>query len=134
MTPHRLRVLIFSMIFTGIVIAGLFGWRSLHAFREFRGDRPEPAFSADSQQMQTDVELIRDWMTIPFVAKMYKVSRPVLYKALDISPQGNQGKSLKQLNEEYFPEAPGIVETRVKAAVLENSQLPAPTPPTLPAP
>lgn len=134
MTPHGRRVLIFSMIFAGIVIAGLFGWRSLRAFREFRGDHPRPAFSTDSQEMQTDVELIRDWMTIPFVARMYQVPRPVLYKALDISPQGNQGKSLKQLNEEYFPEAPGIVETRLKAAVLEGSQLPAPASPTLPAP
>ena len=134
MTPYRLRVLIFTLIFVGIVIAGLFGWRALHAFREFRGHRPPPAFSADSQQVESDVELIRDWMTIPFIARMYQVPRPVLYKALDISPQGNQDKSLEQLNEEYFPEAPGIVETKIKAALLENIQPTVPTPLTLPAP
>src|SRR5215210_332227 len=102
MTRARQRALIFAMIAIGLILAGLFGLRSLRAFREFRVHSPPPAISDDSQTTETDVGLIRDWMTIPFIAKMYKVPPPMLYKALGIPSQGNRDKSLKQLNEEYF--------------------------------
>jgi hypothetical protein len=143
MTPSRLRTLIFVLIFIGGVIVGFFGLRTLHAFREFRGHRPPPPPSADTQQIETDVELIREWMTIPFISKMYHVPPNVLFDALGIPANKNREKSLKRLNEEYFPEAEGIVLEKVKAAVLaalanqpqqmqENSQTPVlPVTPTL---
>ncbi|MEO8357773.1 MAG: hypothetical protein ABI621_17850 [Chloroflexota bacterium] len=127
MTRARQRALIFALIATGLILAGLFGLRSLNAYREFRVHRPPPAFSADSQTVETDVGLIRDWMTIPFIAKMYRVPPPVLYKALGIPSQGNRDKSLTQLNEEYFPKVPGFVETTIKAILLVNIEIPMPT-------
>ena len=81
------------------------------------------------------MELIRDWMTIPFIGKMYHVPPPKIFDALDIPMNGNQEKSLKQLNEEYFSDVDGFVETKVKEAVLKNMPPPQPTPtvvPTLP--
>jgi hypothetical protein len=79
-----------------------------------------------SQDAETDVELIRDWMTIPFIANMYRVPPPVLFKALQIPRgQSNEEKSLRQINEEYFPEQPNLVITLVKATVQAN--LPVPT-------
>jgi hypothetical protein len=106
---------------TGLIILGLmfvifFGLRTARAFREFRDHRPPPPFA--TEQVETDVNLIRDWMTIPFIAKMYHVKPHLLFEALDIPEQGNRPKSLRQLNEEYYPQVEGIVIEKVKAAVL----------------
>jgi hypothetical protein len=110
-----------------------FGLRTVHAFRQFHGHRPPPPFA--TRPVETDVTLIRDWMTIPFIAKMYHVRPHILYEALDIPEQGNREKSLKQLNEEYFPEVEGIVLEKIKAAVLAalaNQPRPEPIPPDTP--
>jgi len=69
-------------------------------------------------RIETDTELIRDWMTIPFIGKMYHVRPHVLFESLEIPEQENHEKSLKQLNEEYYPQAEGIVLEKIKAAVL----------------
>lgn len=132
MTPNRQRTLIIALILLGALIIGVFGLRTVRAFREFRGHRPPPPFA--SEKAETDVELIRNWMTIPFIGRMYHVQPPVIYEALDIPMNKNQDKSLKQLNEEYYPEANGFVETTVKAVVLENLPPPISTAPSVPTP
>jgi hypothetical protein len=101
--------------------------RTARAFRRFGGHPPPPPFAPE--QVETDVSLIRDWMTVPFIAKMYHVPARVIFKALDIPEHKNKEKSLKQLNEEYNPEAEGIVLEKVKAAILANQP---PLTPTLP--
>lgn len=127
MNRSRQRTLILLLIGLGLLSVGFFGLRTLYAFREFRGHRPPPPFAAEqSQDAETDVELIRDWMTIPFVARMYNVPPPVLYKALQIPRnQSNEEKSLQQLNEQYFPGQPNHVIMLVKATLLAN--IPVPT-------
>ena len=119
MTPSRVRTLIFVLIFIGGLIVGFFGLRTLHAFREFGRHRPPPPPSvAEAEGIETDVGLIREWMTIPFISKMYHVPPNVLFDALGIPANKNREKSLKQLNREYFPQADGIVVEKIKAAVL----------------
>jgi hypothetical protein len=131
MTPKRWRTLVLGLVTAGVIIAGLFGLRTLRAWREFREHRPPPPFAPE--YVETNVELIRDWMTIPFIAKMYHVRQHILFEAVGIPERGNRDKSLRQLNEEYFPEAQGIVEAKIKAAVLENMPPGTPaTPPTAP--
>lgn len=132
MTPKIQRALVISLIVLGVLIVGFFGLRTLRAFREFRGHKPpHPPFAPGAnEQAQTDVELIRDWMTIGFVSHSYHVPPKLLYEALNISPKDNEEKSLKQLNDEYFPAEAGIVMEKVKAAVLANQP---PVTPTLPS-
>lgn len=123
MTPTRIRTLIFVLIFIGGMIVGFFGLRALRAFREFDGHRPPPppsAADAEREQIETDVNLIREWMTIPFISKMYHVPANVLFDALGIPANKNREKSLKRLNREYFPREDGIVLDKIKAAVLVN--------------
>lgn len=129
MTPVRQRTLIFGLIILGILAVGFFGLRFFRAFREFRGHRPPPFAPADSQPVETDVELIRDWMTIGFIAHTYRTPPNLLYKALDIPPRGNEDKSLQQLNDEYFPNQPGYVLETVKATILANQPIPTAPPP-----
>ena len=139
MTPGKQRTLVAILIGLGLVIVGFFGLRTVKAFREFRGHRPPPR--VERGQAATDVELIRDWMTIPFLAKMYRVPPPLLFDTLGIPHSGNEEKSLRQLNDAYFPDQPGHVLAVVKATIQANLPpsipLPAatmnpPTPPVVP--
>jgi hypothetical protein len=133
MTPNKQRALVTTLIIFGVLAVGFFGFRTFHAFREFRGHRPPPPF--ENEQPETDVELIRDWMTVPFIARMYHVPPPVIFEALNIPRnKSNEEKSLKELNEEYFPNANGFIEATVKAAVLAHLPPPMPTVPSTPAP
>ena len=123
MTPSRIRTLVFVLIFIGGLIVGFFGLQTLRAFREFGGHRPPPPPSvaeAEGGQIDIDVNLIREWMTIPFVSKTYHVPANVLFDALGVPANKNRGKSLKRLNKEYFPRAEGVVLEKIKAAVLAN--------------
>ena len=113
-------MLIVGLIILGIVFVGFFGMRFFHAFRDIRGHRP-PRFSpAGAKPAETDVSLIRDWMTIGFLSHTYRTPPDLLYKALDIRPNGNEDKSLKKLNDEYFSDKPGYVLETVKAAIQAN--------------
>jgi hypothetical protein len=127
------RILVISLIILGLIIVVFFGLRTVRAFRQFGGHHPPPPPPFAPEQIETDVSLIRDWMTIPFIAKMYHIPPPVIFKALDIPQHKNRNteKSLKQLNDEYYPEAEGIVLEKVKAAILANQP---PLTPTAPAP
>ena len=129
MTPSRQRTLVLGLILLGVVFVGFFGLRFFRAFREFRGHRPPPFPPADSQPAETDVELIRDWMTIGFVSHTYRTPPDLLYKALDIRPNGNEDKSLQQLNDEFFSSQPGYVLKTIKATILANQPIPAVQPP-----
>lgn len=117
MPPTRQRVLIPGLILFGVVIVGFFGLRTFLAFRNFSGHHPPPLPPADFGQIETDADLIRDWMTIPYISKTYHVPTKLLFDALGISSRGNEEKSLAQLNEEYSPQAPGIVLEVVKGAI-----------------
>jgi hypothetical protein len=119
------RALVIGLIILGILFTAFFGMRAFHAFRKFNGHRPTPP-----GKVETDVELIRDWMTIPFISRMYQVSPEVLFEALDFSPQKDHSKSLRVLNKEYYPDKTGYVLNVVKETILAHQ--PTPTPATAP--
>jgi hypothetical protein len=134
MTHRRQRALILGLIGLGLILAGFFGFRSLRAMREFDKRRPPALSVSDVQTMETDVELVRGWMTIGFIARTYHLPPGILYQALDISPNGNKEKSLEQLNEEFFPDQPGHVLAIVKAAIASRMAFPTGLPPLTPIP
>lgn len=121
MASPRLRTLVLGLIVLGILFVGYYGVRTLRAYREFRHHRP-PAAAEAAQPPETDVELVRDWMTVPFIARMYHVPPNLLFDALGINSGGNREKSLKRLNEEYFPARKGFVLTAVKDALLADQE------------
>jgi hypothetical protein len=133
MTPFLQRVLVSAFIIFGIWIAAFFGLRTFHAYREVREHRPPPLFS--NEQPETDVQLIEDWMTVPFIAKMYHVPPHIIFEALNIQSEDNKEKSLKQLNDKYFPTTPGYALGIVKTTVQANlPHLSAPPPATAVSP
>lgn len=123
------RELTIALIAFGVVLVAFFGIRAVHAFRRiheggFGPRKPPPA-------RETDVELIRDWMTIPYIAKSYGVPDQMLFKALDIPETGNRNKNLHELNLDYYPNSDGIVLEKVKATIIEHQP---PVHPTAPVP
>lgn len=134
MIPARQRILIIGLIILGILFAGYFGMRSLLAVREFQKHAPPALPAMESRPLETDPDLIRDWMTLPYISVTYDLHPRVLYEVLDIPPQGNEEKSLQELNRKYFPDAPGIVLEIVRAAVRANQPAPNAIPPLTPVP
>jgi len=129
MTPFLQRVLVSALIIFGIWIAAFFGLRTFHSSREVREHHPPPPFT--TERSETNVQLIEDWMTVPFIAKMYHVSPHIIFEALNIPAEDNKEKSLKQLDEKYFPTTPGyvlgIVKNTVQANLPPSSALPPAT-------
>jgi hypothetical protein len=118
MITSRQRTLITILIVIGGVIVGFFGLRAFRALNQVREHRPPPPFAPEAAPVETDVELIRDWMTISYISRIYDVPSKILFNALGIPSRGNEEKSLAQLNERYSPEIPGIVVEVVKATIL----------------
>ena len=118
---RKQRALVIGLIVVGIVFTAFFGMRVLHAFRKFNGHRPPPP-----GEVETDVELIRDWMTVPFVSRMYRVPEKNLFDAIGIPPFSNHDKSLKDINQDYYPNTDGYVLDMVKATILAHQPSPIP--------
>jgi hypothetical protein len=120
----RQRTLVFILILLGIGFTTFFGMRSFRAYKKFDGHRPPPP--GKPGEVETDVELIRDWMTISFISKTYRVPEKDIFDAIQITPLGNHEKSLKDLNHEYYPDADGFVLETVKAEVKKLQPAPLP--------
>jgi len=119
-TPKQ-RALVIGLIVIGLVFTAFFGMRVLHAFKKFNGHHPPPP-----GKVETDVELIRDWMTIPFISRMYRVPEKTLFDAIGIPPFSNHDKSLKDINQDYYPNADGSVLDMVKKTILAHQPPPMP--------
>lgn len=130
-TNPKQKWLVVALILLGVLFTAFFGMRAVRAFKKFDGHRPPPR-----GEVQTDVELIREWMTISFISRTYQVPEKFIFDALDISPITNHEKSLEDINQDYFPDQDGYVLDLVKATVLAHQPPPQPdSPPTaVPAP
>lgn len=119
--------LIIGLTIFGCILILFFGLRIFRDFKKFGGPPKPPPFA---EEFDTDVDLIEDWMTIPFISHTYGVPPDIIFDALKISPKENHKKSLKEINEEFFPDQDGYVLETVKATVLAHLPPPAPNAPT----
>jgi hypothetical protein len=113
--PVWQKILIVILIVIGLLITLAFGMRAVRSFGILRRHRfPPPS--------QTDVELIRGWMTIPYIAQVYSVPDDILWSSLGLPPmKPDEARriSLFNLNQQYFPGQPQEVLKRVKQAILD---------------
>jgi hypothetical protein len=127
-TTPKQRALVIGLILLGTLFTIFFGMRALHTFKKFNGHRPPPP-----GEIETDVELIRDWMTISFISRTYYVPEKIIFDALNISPLGNHNKSLKDLNQDYYADKEGYVLDLVKATILAHHAKRPPIPGSAPS-
>jgi hypothetical protein len=91
-SSHR-RVLVIALVVVGLGLVGFFGLRAYRTYTRFQHDA--------SVGVVTDVEAIRGWMTLPYIARAYGVPEDTLFAALAIPKAGNERLSIKQLVAKY---------------------------------
>ena len=74
------RLIVYILILVGIASIIFASTIGFNIFRKV-SHRPPPI------PRQTNVELIQDWMTVPFIAKSYHVPEPLLFEKLGINAQ-----------------------------------------------
>ena len=78
----------------------------------------------------TDVEAIRGWMTVPYIAAAYGVPEEHIFKEIGIPAEKNQKKSLSQLNRKYAFGEKGVIVNAVKTAIRKyQEEHPSPSEP-----
>ncbi len=124
--------LVILLIVAGFILTAFFGVRVLRSAAQLHQIRDRRVL----QPGVTDVNLIRGWMTIPYIARAYRVPEQDLWQGLGIPEQSNRHKSLHALDLEYARGQPGAIINQVKTIISEyQSQHPTtPTPPGFPAP
>lgn len=122
---RKQRILTITLIVIGVIVVLFFGMRAVRSFRKMRPPGP-PRLG----HIETDTELIRGWMTVPYVADSYGIPEPELYKGLGLEPSKELGrKNLADLNQEYFPNQASYVINRIKEIIIEFQKThPTPTP------
>lgn len=117
---RRDTLLAIVLILVGLGLVLFFAGRAIRAFRHVRQGPPR----------ETNVELIQDWMTIPYVSHVYKVPPDYIFDQLEIPEQENRERSIAELNDEYAAAEDGLILTQVKAIVQQfQAEHTAPEPP-----
>jgi hypothetical protein len=102
--PRTMWWLIVILVVAGLALVGFFGWRAFRDHRRWEQRRQVP--------LSTDVEAIRSWMTLPYVALSYGVPPEKLLEGLGFPQEsGNRELSLTQLAEKYGRDATEVLQT-----------------------
>jgi len=116
---------ILALLIIGILLAAFFGFRTVRSFLRIQRTGLHPGM--------TDVEAVRGWMTIPYISRMYNVPPDILFRAIEVQPEGNEKKSLSELNQANRPGEKGVYLNIIKQAILTfQATHPAPPPPPQP--
>lgn len=114
------RLIFIGLLVVGLLLMGFFGLRAARSYIRIQQTGLEPGV--------TDVEAIRGWMTIPYIAQAYQVPESFIFEQLDIPAEGNRKKSLRDLNREQASGNPGALTEVVKTAIRHYQAENPPTP------
>jgi hypothetical protein len=106
---NRWRWLAVGAILIGLALVLFFGFRAVRSYMRLQNAGLQPGAS--------DVSLIRGWMTVEYLSRMYGVPREVIFEGLGIPAQGNEQKSLSQLNRQYAPGQQYEMLNRARAVI-----------------
>ncbi|MBN1995344.1 MAG: hypothetical protein JW953_21830 [Anaerolineae bacterium] len=124
----KLQILAIMLVMIGVVLVVYFGMRSYRSFRAMQYIQEQGLDLGTA-----DVEAIRPWMTLRFIAVAYAVPQEYLFAELGIPfEQRNSNETLGQLNRKYDfgrpteDHNPPILE-KVKTAILKYQANPVAT-------
>ena len=115
----RRLLLTIALVVVGLGLVSFFGTRAYRAY-----DRLQQHELASGT---TDVEAIRGWMTLPYIAHSYGVPEDALFGALGIPKAGNERSSVKQLVTRYQRD-PLATRQTIQHLLLEYQRTPTPAP------
>jgi hypothetical protein len=108
-------VIAFALI---VLATGVFGLRTVRRAMYWRAHRDE---------------VIRPWMSIPYVAHSYRVPPHVLYQALGIPPQPHDQRPLKAIAREHNRPVDEVISVLHDTIMRERADHPPGTAPPEPA-
>lgn len=115
-STHRLAITI-VLVIAGLGMVGFFGLRAYRAYDRFEHGAPAGGV--------TDVEAIRGWMTLPYIARAYGVPEDSLFEALTLPKAGNERLSVKQLVVKYDRD-PQATRQTIQQVLLRAQRAPTP--------
>jgi hypothetical protein len=74
-------------------------------------------------------EVIRPWMSVPYVAHSYHIPPHILYQALGIPPQPHDRRPLKQIAREHKRSVDEVITVLHEAIARERATHPTGAPP-----
>jgi hypothetical protein len=104
-------ILTVALILIGLGLVLFFGGRAYRDFRRLQLRGLSPGV--------TDVEAIRGWMTVPYIANAYGVPETAIFEGLDVPQSGNEKLSITQLADKYGRE-PAEVRQAIQQAILRS--------------
>lgn len=107
--PDRRRWLAVGAILIGLALVLFFGFRAFRSYMRLQ--------NAGLHSGASDVSLIRGWMTVEYLSRMYGVPQEVIFEGLGVPAQGNEQKSLSQLNRQYAPGQQYEMLNRARAVI-----------------
>jgi len=115
MKPNgRQKWIVVAALVLTVVVTGLFAVRTVRRAMYWRAHRDE---------------VIRPWMSIPYVAHSYRVPPHVLYKALGIPPQAHDRRPLKQVAREQNRSVDEVTSVLRDTITRERANYPRDAPP-----
>lgn len=108
------RRLFIVIIILGIFLVLFFGFRTVRSYIRLQRMGLTPG--------TTDVEAIRGWMTVPYIAAAYGIPEEYIFQQIGISAEENQKKSLSQLNRQYAFGEKGVIVNAVKIAITKYQE------------
>ncbi len=106
-------ILTLALVATGLGLVLFFGVRAYRDYRRLEERGLSPGI--------TDVEAIRGWMTLPYIAQAYNVPEEALFEGLGVPGAGNEKLSIKQLANKYDRD-PAEVREIIQEIILRYQQ------------
>lgn len=114
LNTRRKRYIALGLVVIGVLLVLFFGLRTVRHYIRIQQYGLQPGV--------TNVENIRGWMTIPYIARAYHVPEDYIFEQLDIPIEPNRRHSLRRLNRDYAPGEPGALVEAVKTAIEQYQQ------------
>jgi len=108
------RRLFIILVILGISLSVFFGLRAVRSYIRLQ--------RMGLKLGTTDVEAIRGWMTISYVAAAYGVPEEYIFEQLNIPAEENKKKSLSQINRKYAFGKKGVIVEAVKTAIRKYQE------------
>ena len=105
------RILTIALVVAGLGLVGFFGLRAYRAYTRFQLDASATGLR--------DVEAIRGWMTLPYIARAYGVPEDSLFDALTIPKAENTRLSVRQLVAKYDRD-PQVTRQTIQQVLLRE--------------
>jgi hypothetical protein len=104
-------------LIVAVLLGGRAAWRLGH---RLMGPPPPPR--------QTDVSLIADWMSVPYISRAYRVPEDEIFRALGTGPEGRRMRSLREIAAETGRDPEEACEIARQTVIAWQAEHPRPPP------